>query len=90
MKKELTTQELIKLSKEILEVKNRRERSLKLGEILKRESLSEDDMYLLYNTLLTAIQVYGDVIGFDEKDFQEIALTIFVLEKVEEAKKDIA
>ena len=31
MKKELTTQELIKLSKEILEVKNRRERSLKLG-----------------------------------------------------------
>lgn len=90
MKKELTTQELIKLSKEILEVKNRRERSLKLGEILKRENLSEDDMYLLYNTLLTAIQVYGDVIGFDEKDFQEMALTIFVLEKVEEAKKVIA
>ena len=57
MKKELTTQELIKLSKEILEVKNRRERSLKLGEILKRENLSEDDMYSLYNTLLTAIQV---------------------------------
>lgn len=87
---ELSTQELIKLSKEILEVKNRRERSLKLGEILKRESLSEDDMYSLYNTLLTAIQVYGDVIGFDEKDFQEMGLTIFVLEKVEEAKKDIA
>ena len=47
-------------------------------------------MYSLYNTLLTAIQVYGDFIGFDEKDFQEIALTIFVLEKVEEARKDIA
>jgi len=31
MKKELTTQELIKFSKEILEVKNRRERSFKLG-----------------------------------------------------------
>lgn len=41
MKKELTTQELIKLSKEILEVKNRRERSLKLGEILKREKVEE-------------------------------------------------
>ena len=90
MKKELTTQELIKFSKEILDVKNRRERSLKLGEILKRENLSEDDMYSLYNTLLTAIQVYGDVIGFDEKDFQEMAFTIFVLEKVEEAKKNIA
>ena len=90
MKKELTTQELIKLSKEILEVKNRRERSIKLGEILKRENLTEDDMYSLYNTLLTAIQVYGDVIGFDEKDFQEMALTIFVFEKVEEFKKDIA
>lgn len=90
MKKELTTQELIKFSKEILYVKNRRERSLKLGEILKRENLSEDDMYSLYNTLLTVIQVYGDVIGFDEKDFQEMALTIFVLEKVEEAKKNIA
>lgn len=90
MKKEITTQELIKLSKEILEVKNRRERSLKLGEILKRENLSEDDMYSLYNTLLTAIQVYGDVIGFDEKDFQEMVLTIFVLEKVEESKKGVA
>lgn len=90
MKKELTTQELIKLSKEILEIKNRRERSLKLGEILKRENLSEDDMYSLYNTLLTSIQVYGDVIGFNDEDFKEMALTIFVLEKVEEAKKDIA
>ena len=47
-------------------------------------------MYSLYNTLLTAIQVYGDVIGFDDKDFKEMALTIFVLEKVEETKKDIA
>lgn len=90
MKKELTTQELIKLSKEILEVKNRRERSIKLGEILKRENLTEDDMYSLYNTLLTAIQVYGDVIGFDEKDFQEMALTIFVFEKVEEYAKALS
>ena len=47
-------------------------------------------MYSLYNTLLTAIQVYGDVIGFDEKDFQEMALIIFVLEKVEESKKGVA
>ena len=44
-------------------------------------------MYALYNTLLTAIRVYGDVIGFDDKDFQEIALTILVLEKVKETKK---
>lgn len=47
-------------------------------------------MYSLYNTLLTTIQVYGDVIGFNDEDFKEMALTIFVLEKVEEAKKDIA
>lgn len=86
MKKELTTQELISLSKEILQVKNRRERSLKLGEILDREKLSSEDMYKLYNTLLTAIRVYGDVIGFDEKDFNELALTILVIEKVKEAK----
>nr|DAT04283.1 MAG TPA: hypothetical protein [Caudoviricetes sp.] len=86
MKKELTTQELISLSKEILQVKNRRERSLKLGEILDREKLSSDDMYELYNTLLTAIRVYGDVIGFDEKDFNELALTILVIEKVKETK----
>ena len=86
MKKELTTQELISLSKEILQVKNRRERSLKLGEILDREKLSSEDMYKLYNTLLTAIRVYGDVIGFDEKDFNELALTILVIEKVNEAK----
>ena len=83
----LTTQEQIALAKEILQVKNRRERSLKLGEILDREKLSSDDMYALYNTLLTAIRVYGDVIGFDDKDFQEMALTILVLEKVEEAKE---
>jgi len=44
-------------------------------------------MYELYNTLLTAIRVYGDVIGFDDKDFQEMALTILVLEKVEETKQ---
>lgn len=44
-------------------------------------------MYELYNTLLTTIRVYGDVIGFDDKDFQEMALTILVLEKVEEAKQ---
>ena len=86
MKKELTTQELISLSKEILQVKNRRERSLKLGEILDREKLSSEDMYKLYNTLLTAIRVYGDVIGFDEKDFNELTLTILVIEKVKEAK----
>ena len=36
---------------------------------------------------MTAIRVYGDVIGFDDKDFQEMALTILVLEKVEEAKE---
>lgn len=95
MTKGLTTQEQIALAKEILQVKNRRERSLKLGEILDREKLSSldreklssDDMYALYNTLLTAIKVYGDVIGFDNKDFQEIALTILVLEKVGEAKQ---
>lgn len=87
MNKGLTTQEQIALAKEILQVKNRRERSLKLGEILDREKLSVDDMYALYNTLLTAIRVYGDVIGFDDKDFQEMALTILVLEKVEEAKQ---
>lgn len=87
MNKGITTQEQITLAKEILQVKNRRERSLKLGEILDREKLSVDDMYALYNTLLTAIRVYGDVIGFDDKDFQEIALTILVLEKVKETKK---
>ena len=87
MNKGLTTQEQIALAKEILQVKNRRERSLKLGEILDREKLSSDDMYELYNTLLTSIRVYGDVIGFDDKDFQEMALTILVLEKVEEAKQ---
>ena len=84
MNKGLTTQEQIALAKEILQVKNRRERSLKL---LDREKLSSDDMYELYNTLLTTIRVYGDVIGFDDKDFQEMALTILVLEKVEEAKE---
>jgi len=42
-------------------------------------------MYELYNTLLTAIRVYGDVIGFDDKDFKEMALTILLLEKVSEA-----
>lgn len=52
MKKELTTQELIKLSKEILEVKNRRERSLKLGEILKHETFrvyykGDDDLFVV-------------------------------------------
>ena len=83
----LTTHAQIALAKEILQVKNRRERSLKLGEILDREKLSSDDMYELYNTLLTTIRVYGDVIGFDDKDFQEMALTILVLEKVEEAKQ---
>ena len=87
MNKGLTTQEQIALAKEILQVKNRRERSLKLGEILDREKLSSDDMYELYNTLLTTIRVYGDVIGFDDKDFQEMALTILVLEKIEEAKQ---
>ena len=87
MNKGLTTQDQIALAKEILQVKNRRERSLKLGEILDREKLSADDMYELYNTLLTTIRVYGDVIGFDDKDFQEMALTILVLEKVEEAKQ---
>ena len=85
--KQPTTQEQIALAKEILQVKNRRERSLKLGEILEREKLTADDMYVLYNTLLTAISVYGDVIGFDDKDFQEMAITILVLEKVEEAKE---
>lgn len=45
MNKGLTTQEQIALAKEILQVKNRRERSLKLGEILDREKLSSDDMY---------------------------------------------
>ena len=87
MTKGLTTQEQIALAKEILQVKNRRERSLKLGEILDCEKLSSDDMHALYNTLLTAMRVYGDVIGFDDKDFQEMALTILVLEKVEEAKQ---
>jgi hypothetical protein len=87
MNKGLTTQEQIALAKEILQVKNRRERSLKLGEILDREKLSADDMYELYNTLLTSIRVYGDVIGFDDKDFQEMALTILVIENVEEAKQ---
>lgn len=87
MNKGLTTQDQIALAKEILQVKNRRERSLKLGEILDREKLSADDMYELYNTLLTTIRVYGDVIGFDDKDFQEMALTILVIEKVEEAKQ---
>lgn len=87
MNKKLTAQEQIALAKEILQVKNRRERSLKLGEILEREKLTADDMYVLYNTLLTAISVYGDVIGFDDKDFQEMAITILVLEKVEEAKE---
>lgn len=82
MNKGLTTQEQIALAKEVLQVNNRRERSLKLGEILDREKPSSDDMYELYNT----IRVYGDVIGFDDKDFQEMALTILVLEKVEEAK----
>lgn len=38
MNKGLTTQEQIALAKEILQVKNRRERSLKLGEILDREN----------------------------------------------------
>ena len=74
MNKGLTTQEQIALAKEILQ-------------ILDREKLSSDDMYELYNTLLTTIRVYGDVIGFDDKDFQEMALTILVLEKVEEAKQ---
>ena len=37
MTKEFTTQEQIALAKEILQVKNRRERSLKLGEILDRK-----------------------------------------------------
>ena len=37
MNKGLTTQEQIALAKEILQVNNRRERSLKLGEILDRE-----------------------------------------------------
>lgn len=87
MNKKLTTQEQIGLAKEILQVKNRRERSKKLGEILDREKLSADDMYSLYNTLLTAIRVYGDIIGFDDKDFQEMAMTILVLGKVEEAKE---
>ena len=87
MNKGLTTQEQIALAKEILQVNNRRERSLKLGEILDREKLPSDDMYKLYNTLLTTIRVYGDVIGFDDKDFQEMALTILVLEKVVEAKQ---
>ena len=87
MNKGLTTQEQIALAKEILQVNKRRERSLKLGEILDREKLSSDDMYELYNTLLTTIRVYGDVIGFDDKDLQEMALTILVLEKVEEAKQ---
>ena len=87
MNKGFTTQEQIALAKEILQVKNRRERSLKLGEILDREKLSSDDMYEMYNTLLTTIRVYGDVIGFDDKDFQEMALTILVLEKFEEAKQ---
>lgn len=86
MKKSLTSQEQIALAKEILQVKNRRERSLKLGEILDREKLSSDDMYELYNTLLTAIRVHGDVIGFNDKDFKEMALTILLLEKVSEAK----
>ena len=45
MNKELTTQEQVALAKEILQVKNRRERSKKLGEILDREKLSADDMY---------------------------------------------
>ena len=44
-------------------------------------------MCALYNTLLTAIRVYGDIIGFDDKDFQEMALTILVLEKVKETKE---
>ena len=44
-------------------------------------------MHALYNTLLTAMRVYGDVIGFDDKDFQEMALTILVLEKVTETKQ---
>ena len=57
MNKGLTTQEQIALAKEILQVKNHRERSLKLGEILDREKLSSDDMYELYNTLLTTIRV---------------------------------
>ena len=87
MNKKLTAQEQIALAKEILQVKNRRERSLKLGEILEREKLTADDMYVLYNTLLTAISVYGDVIGLYDKDFQEMAITILVLEKVEEAKE---
>ena len=86
MKKSLTTQEQITLAKEILQVKNRRERSLKLGEILDREKLSSDSMYELYNTLLTAIRVYGDVIGFNDQDFKEMVLTIFLLEKANEAK----
>ena len=55
MNKELTTQEQIALAKEILQVKNRRERSLKLGEILEREKLSVNDMYVLYNTLLSGL-----------------------------------
>ena len=61
--------------------------SVIMRKVLDREKLSSDDMYALYNTLLTAIRVYGDVIGFDDKDFQEMALTILVLEKVEEAKQ---
>ena len=39
MTKEFTTQEQIALAKEILQVKNCRERSLKLGEILDREMI---------------------------------------------------
>ena len=86
MNKELTTQGTSCTSKEILQVKNRRERSLKLGEILDREKLSADDMYSFNNTLLTAIKVYGDVIGFDDKDFQEMALTILVLKRLKKER----
>lgn len=69
MNKELTTQEQIALAKEILQVKNRRERSLKLGEILEREKLSVNDMYVLYNTLLTALcSLYSDL-WYEIEDF---------------------
>lgn len=88
MKKELTTQEQITLAKEILEIKNRRDRSIKLGEILTREKLSSDDAYTLYNTLLKAMEVYGDRIGFDSNDLQEMALTILILEKVDENRNN--
>ncbi len=48
MERSLTSLRTNRTSKEILQVKNRRERSLKLGEILDRES--SDAMYELYST----------------------------------------